>query len=83
MRAVDSRNGGECTASASRAGISGAPEHVEGIRAADLIVAINTDPQAPIFNVAHYAIVADVLDILPALTESVRARKESEACRIP
>jgi electron transfer flavoprotein alpha subunit len=57
------------------AGISGAPEHVEGIRNAGLVVAINTDPQAPIFNVARYGIVADALDVLPALTEAVRARK--------
>lgn len=57
------------------AGISGAPEHVEGIRNAGLIVAINTDPQAPIFDVARYGIVADALDVLPALTEAVRARK--------
>lgn len=57
------------------AGISGAPEHVEGIRNAGLIVAINTDPQAPIFNVARYGIVADALDVLPALTEAVRAWK--------
>lgn len=57
------------------AGISGAPEHVEGIRNAALIVAINTDPQAPIFNVAHYGIVGDALDVLPALAEAVRAKK--------
>ncbi len=57
------------------AGISGAPEHVEGIKDAGLIVAINSDPQAPIFNVAHFGIVADALDVLPALTEAVRAKK--------
>jgi electron transfer flavoprotein alpha subunit len=57
------------------AGISGAPEHVEGMKGSGLIVAINTDPRAPIFNVAHYGIVADVLDVLPALTEAVQARK--------
>ena len=57
------------------AGISGAPEHVEGMKNASLIVAINSDPQAPIFNVAHYGIVGDAMDVLPALTEAVRARK--------
>lgn len=57
------------------AGISGAPEHVEGIRNAGLVVAINTDPQAPIFNVAHYGVVGDALDVLPALTEAVLSRK--------
>lgn len=56
-------------------GISGAPEHVEGMRDSQLIVAVNTDPRAPIFNIAHYGIVADVLDFIPALTEEVRKRK--------
>ncbi len=57
------------------AGISGAPEHVEGMKGAGLIIAINTDPKAPIFNVAHYGIEADALEILPALTAKVRERK--------
>jgi len=57
------------------AGISGAPEHTEGMKDSGLIVAINTDARAPIFNIAHYGIVADVLDVLPALTEAVQARK--------
>jgi len=57
------------------AGISGAPEHVEGMKGAELIIAINTDPQAPIFAVAHYGIVGDVLEVLPALTEAVKAKK--------
>jgi electron transfer flavoprotein alpha subunit len=57
------------------AGISGAPEHVEGMKGAELIVAVNTDPGAPIFSVAHYGIVGDALDVLPALTAAVKARK--------
>ncbi len=57
------------------AGISGAPEHVEGMKHAQLIIAINTDAGAPIFQVAHYGIVADVRDVLPLLTAAVRARK--------
>ena len=57
------------------AGISGAPEHVEGMRGSSLIIAINTDPSAPIFSVAHYGIVGDALDVLPALTEAVQAKK--------
>jgi electron transfer flavoprotein alpha subunit len=36
---------------------------------AELIVGINTDPDAPIFNVAHYGVVADVFDVVPVLTE--------------
>ena len=57
------------------AGISGAPEHVEGIKGSELIIAINSDARAPIFHVAHYGIVGDALDVLPALTEQVKAAK--------
>ncbi len=56
-------------------GISGAPEHVEGMKNAQLIVAINTDANAPIFNVAHLGINADLFDVVPALTEKIRAVK--------
>ncbi len=58
------------------AGISGAPEHTEGMRSAEMILAINTDPRAPIFDVAHYGIVGDALDVLPALADEIRARRE-------
>jgi electron transfer flavoprotein alpha subunit len=54
-------------------GISGAPEHLEGMRGAELIVAINTDASAPIFDVAHYGIVADLFDVLPVLTDKITA----------
>jgi len=49
-------------------GISGAPEHLEGMRGAELIIAVNSDARAPIFSVAHYGAVADLLDVVPALT---------------
>ena len=57
-------------------GISGAPEHVEGMKGADTIIAINTDPAAPIFDIAHYGVVADVFDIIPALSEQIAARRK-------
>jgi electron transfer flavoprotein alpha subunit len=53
-------------------GVSGAPEHVEGIQGVDLFIAVNSDPEAPIFDVAHYGIVGDLLDIVPAVTEALR-----------
>jgi electron transfer flavoprotein alpha subunit len=56
-------------------GISGAPEHQEGMQGADLIIAVNTDPKAPIFDVAHYGVELDTLDLLPALTEAVEAKR--------
>jgi electron transfer flavoprotein alpha subunit len=56
-------------------GISGAPEHQEGMKGSDLIIAVNTDAKAPIFDVAHYGVEVDVLDLLPALVEAVQARK--------
>jgi electron transfer flavoprotein alpha subunit len=52
-------------------GISGAPEHVEAIGDSDVIIAINTDPDAPIFNLAKYGATVDLFDLAPVLTEKV------------
>ncbi len=56
------------------AGISGAIQHRVGVEGADTIVAINLDRNAPIFDFAHYGVVADAIDLLPALTEAFRRR---------
>lgn len=53
-------------------GISGAPEHVEAITDSEMIIAVNTDPQAPIFDIAQYGVELDLLDLLPALREAVQ-----------
>lgn len=57
-------------------GISGAPEHWEGVQNSQCIIAVNTDPKAPIFDGAHYGAVADALEVLPILTEKIRTKKQ-------
>ena len=57
-------------------GISGAPEHVEGMKDAELILSFNKDPNAPIFNVAHYGVCTDLFDIVPLVIEQIKKSKE-------
>lgn len=57
------------------AGISGAVQHTVGMQGSDVIIAVNKDPQAPIFQIAHYAMAGDLFQIIPALTREFAKRR--------
>lgn len=61
------------------AGVSGALQHKVGMQNADFIIAINTDPKAPIFEVADVGIVGDLFEVIPAMIDEIKARKEASA----
>jgi electron transfer flavoprotein alpha subunit len=60
------------------AGISGAVQHRAGMDQSSKIIAINTDPEAPIFQVAHYRVVGDAAEVLPMIVKAVRERTPDE-----
>lgn len=56
-------------------GISGAPQHQAGMKESEMILAINSDPSAPIFNIADYGIVGDMYEVIPQMIEKINSNK--------
>ncbi len=60
------------------AGVSGAPHHRGGMQASEIIVAVNSDPECPIFEICDFAVVGDLADVLPQAAASLRAHQEAQ-----
>jgi electron transfer flavoprotein alpha subunit len=56
-------------------GISGAIQHIAGVSSSKVIVAVNTDPEAPVFEAADYGIIGDLKTVLPRMVEEAKAFK--------
>ncbi len=60
------------------AGISGAPHHRGGMQASQVIVAVNNDPECPLFEISDFAVVGDLADVLPQAAEVLREHRASQ-----
>ena len=61
---------------------TGAVQFVAGMKGSDYIIAINQDEKAPIFDVAHLGIIGDIYEIIPKLTEKIKAMKNEDAQKV-